>query len=1369
MNKNIQKKLLKMSLALVLLGATTVHAATMNSGYVIGGFGPNVFLDNAATGGGDTGQSVSGNPGFVVQMTNLWNIGQTIRITGVALPIRTVTTAGAFTFNFYGVDQGADTNVFEGIGTETLLGSAQGTLATDASASAYSVTFDTPIVFTAVSRSIAVQFTNFSTVTYSSNQFKINTAGTAPNATRLNSGTGAIIGGANPNMRITLAGSVVVPPATNSFVWQGNTSADWDVTTTNWNRHLGGYTFAPDKYTDNGLSGPQVIFDDTLAPALRTNINLTTGTPLRPSSLILANASRQYIFSGPGKITGGTVLTNQGSGVTTLNTANDFTGGSMLAGGRVRLGNASGLGAGSVTFASGALSSVGAAPVTVPNTIALSGTAVLGNTVDNGPMTLSGMLNFGGTNTGAIDAQSEVLISGVLTNGGLSSKTGPGKLTITGTDYETNANWAIRNGTLVFNAPTPANPLDALRVGAASVNGVAVGVITNGSVINLSTNGTLLVGVQGQSVNSSSNYLDLSGSLLMPVGSINVLALGQASAYDQVDLRPGSVLQVAGIGPVGAAIGRTVLNVNAATIIATANSTNFLGGISNTTFTGSVTIDSGSNTLTASQSIQGGGGLRKKGAGALWLSGINAYSSSTIVEAGTLGIYPGALPNNVLTASAVVVSNAAIVAADFVPIGAGTAEITSLTLNSSTVSVNYGDLSGSLSTTVAFGGLGGAGVPLNISGVQTIKIAGQNWGLGQYPIIKFSTLTGTVSWVASMPPGVSGSVQTNGSQIVVNITTAPKSLTWYGSTDSVTLNQNWNTTSTNWNSAAQKYSENVEVGDYVRFDDTAFFDGANYATNVNLTAPLAPLIMTVDNASLNYRFSTTGSGKLTGPFTALVKANSGSLTLLTANDYAGGSTLAGSGAVLIGNNAALGSGTVALEGAAVSSDGVTARSVTNALSIGATSTTLGDAVSSGTLTLSGPVDFGGGARDLTVNSPVIFSGSMSNGGLDEKTGSATLTFSGVTGTASAGNLQVEDGTLVISAGSLSKSAGGFRIGSTIPNGIARVSVTNGAVINFVGAGLNMRLGNDQAPAADTSSTNILDVAGTVAWQTNNGGAIFIGSAGALSQLNLRAGGFFQINYFIAGANPSELNLNGGTLSPTTSRPDFLQNLTSANVLGGGVTFDTAGFDIGVAQPLQGIGGLTKTGNGTLALNGLNIYTGLTTITGGSLGGTGVISGPVTIGALGTLSPGNSIGTLTISNNLTLGGNVLIEVNKSVAPSNDVVFVTGTIAYGGTIAVTNEGPALSIGDSFPVFPAGGTGTVTVTGNAGPGQAFSLNKTTGVISVVASLPSPTTLNYANLGGGVFQFNWTGAFKLQWQTNAASAGLKTNWVIIRISAIQ
>jgi autotransporter-associated beta strand protein len=828
---------------------------------------------------------------------------------------------------------------------------------------------------------------------------------------------------------------------------------------------------------------------------------------------------------------------------------------------------------------------------------------------------------------------------------------------------------------------------------------------------------------------------------------------------------PNSLLRASAVEYVASAGGSnsTVININGGTIAAAASTTNFMfGHTAVNILPGGLTFDAESYTNTIRQSLlNGGGGLVKKGVGTLWLGGVNTYTGPTIVQAGTLGLYPGLSPDNVLTASAVVVSNGASLATDFTLAPGASVELTSLTLNGSGLNVHYGDLFGFVSSTIAFQGPSASGVPLNVSGVNTIRLSGYAFGLGQYPILQFSSRTGSGSFVASLPPGVIGTVATNGNQIVVNITAAPKALSWFGSTDSATLNQNWNTASLNWNFAGAKYSENLGVGDYVTFDDTMFmfFDGVNSipATNVNLTQPVAPVTMVV-NSSYGYVFGTTGSGRITG-ITTLTKNNTGSLKLLTANDYSGGSTLA-SGPVLLGNNTALGTGPVTLSGAGLSSDSVTPRTIANSLLLGA-ATTLGDPINTGTLTWSGPADFGGGARDLNVLSDVVFSGSMTNGGLDEKTGPATLTFSGVTGSSTLGNWQVEDGKLVISGGNLIKSGGGIRIGSTVPGGIARLVITNNAVISVVGGGINARLGNDQAPAADISSTNILDLAGTLAWTTNNGGAIFIGQAGQRAELNLWPGALLQFANFLPGGNTSVVNLNGGTLAPTSSRVDFMQGLTSAWVLPGGVTFDTKGFDVGVLQPLlNGGGGLTKIGNGTLALNGVNSYAGLTTVNGGSLGGTGVISGPVIVGASGTISPGSGIGTLTINNNLTLGGNVLIEINKSLAPASDILAVTGTLSYGGTITVNNLGPTLAVGDSFPVFPPGGTGSVTVVGNAGPGQAFSLNKTTGVISVVASLPSSTSLNYTNLGGGVIQLGWTGAFKLQWQTNAASVGFSTNW---------
>ncbi len=98
-------------------------------------------------------------------------------------------------------------------------------------------------------------------------------------------------------------------------------------------------------------------------------------------------------------------------------------------------------------------------------------------------------------------------------------------------------------------------------------------------------------------------------------------------------------------------------------------------------------------------------------------------------------------------------------------------------------------------------------------------------------------------------------------------------------------------------------------------------------------------------------------------------------------------------------------------------------------------------------------------------------------------------------------------------------------------------------------------------------------------------------------------------------------------------------------------------------------GVTKTGSGVLYLNGVNTYAGSTTVSVGLLAGTGTIAGPVVVQTNGVIGGGSgpAIGTLNLSSNLTLDGNVFIRVNKSLSPaqSNDIVSVTGALSNIGT--------------------------------------------------------------------------------------------------------
>jgi autotransporter-associated beta strand protein len=231
---------------------------------------------------------------------------------------------------------------------------------------------------------------------------------------------------------------------------------------------------------------------------------------------------------------------------------------------------------------------------------------------------------------------------------------------------------------------------------------------------------------------------------------------------------------------------------------------------------------------------------------------------------------------------------------------------------------------------------------------------------------------------------------------------------------------------------------------------------------------------------------------------------------------------------------------------------------------------------------------------------------------------------------------------------------------------------------------------------------------------------------------------FTGNWTVSSTNTLQVGLGGNSGS-----------LGSGNVTNSGqLIFDRSDvFTVG--NRISGTGTLVMNGSGTLTLTGTNTYNGATAINNGTvlvngvlgntavtvgfgalLGGTGVISGAVSVP--GGFAPGaNGIGKLTISDSLTLSGGATFEINKSLSPSNDLVVVTGALNPGGVLAVNNLGDALTNGDTFALFNKAVSGSFSsVTLPALPaGLAWQDNlAVNGTISVaappvgVASNPNP-----------------------------------------------
>ena len=259
--------------------------------------------------------------------------------------------------------------------------------------------------------------------------------------------------------------------------------------------------------------------------------------------------------------------------------------------------------------------------------------------------------------------------------------------------------------------------------------------------------------------------------------------------------------------------------------------------------------------------------------------------------------------------------------------------------------------------------------------------------------------------------------------------------------------------------------------------------------------------------------------------------------------------------------------------------------------------------------------------------------------------------------------------------------------------------------------------------------------------TASDGAIFLKNFSATGTVRLNADGFAQYLRQDSSRVQRTITIDAGqtvdrtlTLSGTAAAlidgnetwVDFaLDGTPNGNGARLKLKIDGSGTSVGtrvnkavtlrVSCDVSGAGGFNLTGGldgaGRLILSGVNTYTGPTiansgvllvngstaagsavTVNGGGiLAGTGTIRGPVTVNSGGLVSPGVSsqapvIGTLTVSNNLTLAGDLMIEVNKSLSPSNDMVSVSGTLTNtgAGSIQVLTYGPVLAAGDRFQIF-------------------------------------------------------------------------------------
>ncbi|HOP98907.1 MAG TPA: glycoside hydrolase family 3 C-terminal domain-containing protein [Verrucomicrobiota bacterium] len=174
---------------------------------------------------------------------------------------------------------------------------------------------------------------------------------------------------------------------------------------------------------------------------------------------------------------------------------------------------------------------------------------------------------------------------------------------------------------------------------------------------------------------------------------------------------------------------------------------------------------------------------------------------------------------------------------------------------------------------------------------------------------------------------------------------------------------------------------------------------------------------------------------------------------------------------------------------------------------------------------------------------------------------------------------------------------------------------------------------------------------------------------------------------------------GATLELT--RPNGVNSASAEGALAGSITLngtavfragistDVSGQTFTISSAIGGAGGFRTDGStGNIILTGDNTYEGLTVVSAGTLGGCGTIRGPVVVAPGGAISLGSATNrTLTISNELTLGGNLILRIGKSGATlTSDRLRGISTVHYGGALTLVAAGDMLSAGDSFQLIEA-----------------------------------------------------------------------------------